>query len=110
MFCEYILVKCVMMRTKRWVSFLAATLAALVAVASPITGFVATSNTAHFSRSKIRFQSTSEKVEEEDSLEDCFADATILEFSLKEHKPLGITIEESLAHPMEKHVFVTKVC
>ena len=39
-----------------------------------------------------------------------FPGATVLEFSLKQHKPLGCTVEESLAHPAEKHIFISKVC
>jgi hypothetical protein len=38
-----------------------------------------------------------------------FPDAEFLEFVLEEHRPLGCTVEESLAHPKEKFVFVSKV-
>lgn len=41
---------------------------------------------------------------------EAFPDAEFHDFVLKEHRPLGCTVEESLAHPMEKHVFVAKVC
>lgn len=43
------------------------------------------------------------------SAQDLFPDATILNFTLQEHKPLGCTVEESLAHANEKHIFVTKL-
>ena len=38
-----------------------------------------------------------------------FPGSHVLEFTLLNHKPLGCTVEESLAHPMEKHIFITKV-
>lgn len=44
-----------------------------------------------------------------DTSSSLFPGSEILEFELAEHKPLGCTVEESLAHPVEKHVFVTKV-
>lgn len=41
--------------------------------------------------------------------EGAFPDATILDFVLEEHKPLGCTVEESLGDKTLKPVFVSKV-
>lgn len=38
-----------------------------------------------------------------------FPSAQLLNLTLTEHKPLGCTVEESLAHPKEKHVFCSKI-
>jgi hypothetical protein len=41
--------------------------------------------------------------------EEVFPDATLKTFSLPEHRPLGCTVEESLADLQMKPVFVSKV-
>lgn len=94
-------------------------LVVLVTVDSVATAFVPLAVTFHCHRPKghaaksmtsTRIYSTSKESSTDISAENMFPDATILEFTLEEHKPLGCTVEESLAHPMEKHVFITKVC
>lgn len=58
-----------------------------------------------FSRTTTRLRDSEEPVEQQL----LFPSSQILEFTLTNHKPLGCTVEESLAHPTEKHVFVAKV-
>jgi hypothetical protein len=41
--------------------------------------------------------------------EEVFPDATLKSFCLLEHRPLGCTVEESLADLIRKPVFVSKV-
>jgi hypothetical protein len=93
-------------------------LVVLVTVDSVATAFVPLAATFHCHRPKghaaksmasTRIYSTSKESSTDISAENMFPDATILEFTLEEHKPLGCTVEESLAHPMEKHVFITKL-
>jgi len=65
----------------------------------------------HSITTRIRSTASEEPVDVTETLESkLFPDATVLDFTLEKHKPLGCTVEESLAHPMEKHIFVTKVC
>lgn len=85
--------------------FIASLLWLAVALPLSVVGFVPARPS--FSRtSRIRATASEEPV---DVAEKLFPDATVLEFTLEEHKPMGLTIEESLAHPMEKHIFVTKL-
>lgn len=92
-------------------STILASLVALVLLPAAVVAFVPTTPATFSLRQATRIQSTSSQDPVQVNTDDeMFPDATILEFTLEQHKPLGCTVEESLAHTKEKHVFVTKVC
>jgi hypothetical protein len=71
----------------------------------PLVGGFASLPAFSRSPSPTRLQGAEEPVEETT----LFPSAQFLGFTLAEHKPLGCTVEESLAHPKEKYVFCSKI-
>lgn len=102
-----------MQQQQRAWSLLAALVLAVIGFpATLVIGFSSRPSFAHRHSTTTRIQSNKDPVDAAPAdidAEKLFPEATILEFTLEHHKPLGCTVEESLAHPMEKHVFITKV-
>jgi hypothetical protein len=78
-----------------------AVLLALLATLSTTLGF---SRTFGLQRPSLRLYA-----EEEVAWESAFPDAEVLDIRLKEHKPLGCTVEESLGNSDLKPVFISRV-